>query len=188
MADNCGCLIFDRLVGDKFYFKDFEEDEVDTDTFEFSRTMQNLIRCPDSRFLILNDANQFDLKWLNSQEQRSSDYKFNISLYKDLSTQSNYGRAVMLYASSLRDDKKYAAVCKNQNEVGAEEVKEPNQTINESKHKAVFYLIQDQQPDKFKFRSSLFPDRALGFDEYDSHKLVLCPYNPESQTQLIQLE
>ncbi|KAJ0063616.1 hypothetical protein NL108_004448 [Boleophthalmus pectinirostris] len=182
MTGHCIPLAFAGIHKNHFFFCDKAEDEVDTDMFEYSKTSQNLIRCLDSKFLILNEENQFDLKDLNIQQQSCSDYRLYISIYRDLNQQSRSGRAVMLYA--LKDDRKYVAVCKNEDEVTAEEVMELQRRIEDSQHKALFYLVLDQQPNKYKFRSSLYPDMALGFDDTDSNKLILRPYNdPDDDDQ-----
>lgn len=159
---------------------------MDTDGFQYSETWQFLIRCADNRFLYLNEAKQFDRRDLNFQQQSCSDYKLNINVYRDLlNTGSNDGRAVILYAS--RDGKTYAAVCANDKEVVAEEMKELQQPFEQSQHKALFYMVQDEWPDKYKLRSSLYPEKCLGFDETDSQKLILCHNDPHSQEDIVSL-
>lgn len=187
MADNCRDLTFLGVVGDSFYFDDYVLDEVDTDSFEYSKTTQYLIRCPDNRFLILNEAKRFDRKDLNVQQQSSSDYKLNINIFRDLNNGSNRGRPVMLYAS--KGNKTYAAVCINDKEVVAQEVpvQELQRTIENRHHKALFYLVLDQ-PEKYKLRSSVYPQKFLGFDVTDSQKLVLCDSDPQNQEDTVQLQ
>lgn len=186
MATNCSCteLEFVGLVGDAFYFDDFQEDEVDTDTFEYSRRSQYWFRCSDSKYLIFNDNNQFDRRDLNDQQRRLSVYKLNMNIYT-YPPHQGVGRAVMLYA--LKDTRRFAAVCKNDKEVGAEEVMILDGDIADSQHKAVFYMIGGRQPNKYKLKSSLYPDKVLGFDESDSNKLILCPDDPDSQDDLIEI-
>lgn len=43
----------------------------DTDTFVHSKTFQKLIRCSDSRFLIVNEDEQFDLEDLTIEQLSS---------------------------------------------------------------------------------------------------------------------
>ncbi|KAJ0021818.1 hypothetical protein NQD34_009308 [Periophthalmus magnuspinnatus] len=186
MAGDGAPLIFVGLHNDHFYFDDFPHDEVDADVFEFSQMSKTLIRCPDDKFLILNEVKEFDLKDLNIQQQSCSDYKLAIRVYRDLSVRPVRGRVVMLYA--LKGDRKYAAVCKNENEVTAEEVHELQGRIEAAQHKALFYMILEHRPNRYKLRSTLYPDKALGFDQTDSNKLVLCPYDdPENQSNLFTL-
>lgn len=182
----CGCtdLTFVGIYKDSFYFDVDEHDVVDKDTFEHSKTSQNLIRCPDSRFLILNEDEQFDLKDLTVSQQRSLDYKLYINIYRDLSWQNEKGRAVILYA--VKDGKKFAAVCRDDKVIGAE-LMEPQRRIEDTKHRAIFYMVLDQAPNKYRLRSSLYPDKALGFDETDLNKLVLCPYEDSNQEAIIEV-
>ncbi|CAL1570876.1 unnamed protein product [Knipowitschia caucasica] len=187
MASSDGALLtFLDLKDNHFYFDDLcGEDELDSDAFKWSMASPKLVRSPDNKFLILNEENQFDLKDLNIQQQSCSNYKCYINIYKDLSQQSICGRAVMLYV--LKDDRKYAAVCKNEKEISAEEIALQDR-IEASQHKALFYMVQNQQPHRYQFRSSLYPNKVIGFDEADSTKLILCPYDPEDQCDTFHIK
>lgn len=183
----CDCIPV-KLVGifsNGFYFEDDHQDGVDTDTFVHSKTFQKLIRCSDSRFLIVNEDEQFDLEDLTIEQLSSPSYTFYIKIYRDLSRQSKDGRPVMLYA--FKNGKNIAAVCKD-NTICPEEM-EPLHRIEDSKHRALFYMTLCQKPNKYRLRSSWYPDKSLGFDETDSSpkKLVLRPFDPEDECDTFTL-
>ncbi|KAK7883184.1 hypothetical protein WMY93_029358 [Mugilogobius chulae] len=182
MAKDSAHLTFVGLRNGCFYFDECEQDEVDADMFELTGTLVKLIRCHNNKFLILN-ATQFDLKDLNAAQQSCSDYKLCINIYKEPTAYSTPGRAVIL--SAHKDNKIYAAVCTG-DKVLAEEV-DIQKKIEENVHKAVFYMIQDERRHCFKLKSSLYPDKYLGFDENDSNKLVLRQYDPENHYDVVTL-
>ncbi|XP_070761853.1 uncharacterized protein [Enoplosus armatus] len=172
MATNgCTPATFSCICENAFYFEDMEED-----AFGISdQHCKHLIRSKDNKFLLVNAKGQFQGQNLTSQQQCQPDCKFNIQIYKESSLVGRKGRAVMLYA--IKDGKKMVACCNANNEMYPEAMDLPKQ-IEETAHKALFYLIKlANETNKYMFESSLYPQRFLGFepnaDNPSLNKLVL---------------
>uniref|UniRef100_A0A3Q1H3V1 Interleukin-18 n=1 Tax=Anabas testudineus TaxID=64144 RepID=A0A3Q1H3V1_ANATE len=102
--------------------------------------------------------------------------KFTVQIYQDSALEQKKGRAVILYTK--KEDDNILVCCNEKNEICPVKMELPKE-INESQHKAVFYLTELSASQVCTFESSLCRGQFLGFeDDKDKHslkKLVLHP-------------
>uniref|UniRef100_A0A3Q3J7M8 Uncharacterized protein n=1 Tax=Monopterus albus TaxID=43700 RepID=A0A3Q3J7M8_MONAL len=118
------------------------------------------------------------------------DCKFNIQIYKEdsrISKAVGKGRPVMLYAD--KDGKKMVACCSDRQEIYPEAMDLPNK-INETAHKALFYLTGiSGSTAMYTFESSLYTGKFLGFKPVEDNpsldKLVLLESKPDEVDEAI---
>uniref|UniRef100_A0A4W6BXU0 Interleukin-18 n=1 Tax=Lates calcarifer TaxID=8187 RepID=A0A4W6BXU0_LATCA len=176
MATNgCSLVIFLGSCKNAFYF-DVGETDVDQDLFTLSEHQhsKHKLQSKDNKFLLLNADGQFEVRHLSISEQRNPDCKFTIHIYTDSALEGRKGRAVMLYTS--KDGKKMVACCSEKNEIYPEAMDPPHK-IEETAHKALFYLTKLSASNQYMFESSVYPCKFLGFepdkDNPSLKKLVL---------------
>ncbi|XP_038548671.1 interleukin-18-like [Micropterus salmoides] len=174
-ADGCIPTKFVNMSENSFYFEDAETDW-DEDTYQLSnKHCKHLIRSKDNKCLLLNDDSKFQAENLTKSQQTHPECQFNIRRYNNSNMDQSNKRAVMLYA--VIDGKKMVACCSEKHEIDPEAMELPDK-IEETAHKALFYLIPlTGQTNKFMFESSLYPSKFLGFEPIESNpslnKLVL---------------
>ncbi|CAN9510990.1 unnamed protein product [Ophioblennius macclurei] len=171
MAGNCSPLKFAGLVNNSVYFKD-EDEEYCEDAFTYSaETFCHLCYCPEHKYLILNSAEQLEIRNLTMEELLHPDSKFNIKIYNESSRKPRTGRSVILYAQS--NGKKMAICCSENNEIKLMEMTPPKY-IKADTHQAVFYMTKLSSSYIYTFESSVHQNRFLAFErENDMLKLVL---------------
>ncbi|KAM7399800.1 hypothetical protein PAMP_019044 [Pampus punctatissimus] len=170
MATNGGLLVgYCDLCDSAFYFQDLDED-----SFQKSprQPLDRFIQSEDNKFLILNAVGGFQVKDCSVSEQRKPGCMFCIQIYNDGRNSCN--SPVILYTN--KDDSKMMVCCKDDSEIYPEAMELPTE-IGENGHRAIFYLIKIAGCEKYKLKSSLYPNKFLGFepdkDNPSFKKLVL---------------
>uniref|UniRef100_A0A3Q3KUJ1 Interleukin-18 n=1 Tax=Mastacembelus armatus TaxID=205130 RepID=A0A3Q3KUJ1_9TELE len=173
---------FYGACSDAFYFDSkMDQADLDSDTFRISiQCFKYLIRNRDNKFLLLHNKRQFQVQDLTTQQQCHADCKFNIQIYQNSALENRKGRAVMLYAN--KDGQKMVACCSEKHEIYPLAMDLPD-TIDETAHKSLFYLIKLSASDQYMFESSMYPSKFLGFEPVEGNpslnRLVLqeCRYD-----------
>lgn len=189
MADSdCSTAKFICVFKNAYYFEGPQhatEDElgmcIEEDLFQASQTCEKLLQCHDNKFLILSHNGLFEKQYLTARGQDCPDNKFCLQFYNDYNQQKK-GKPVMLYA--VKSGKKLVACCNGSGGIYPEEM-EIQERIEDSKHKALFYMIRQGASNKYMFQSSLDENKYLGLDPDESDpsvvKLVLRTYDPDNQ-------
>ncbi|KAK5929769.1 hypothetical protein CgunFtcFv8_010979 [Champsocephalus gunnari] len=121
-----------------------------------------------NQFLLFHES-QFEVKNLDETQLNQPDCQFKIQNYSDMETD---GRPIMLYASIGGD--KVVVRCE-QDSISSERIDLPEK-IDESTNDKLFYMEKSQASHMYKFRSSKFPNKYLGFApdaNLNLNKLVL---------------
>uniref|UniRef100_A0AAQ6IAS2 Interleukin-18 n=1 Tax=Anabas testudineus TaxID=64144 RepID=A0AAQ6IAS2_ANATE len=171
---------FRSICNNAFYFDDTGESiDVDEDSFRMSRQCsQHLIQSKDNKFLLFNEKGQF--RACDRSISQQSECKFTVQMYQDSALEQKKGRAVILYIR--KKDNTILVCCNEKNEICPVKMELP-QEINESQHKAVFYLTKLSASNVCTFESSLCRGQFLGFEHDEDNpslkKLALCPRYPD---------
>uniref|UniRef100_A0A673C3C7 Interleukin-18 n=2 Tax=Sphaeramia orbicularis TaxID=375764 RepID=A0A673C3C7_9TELE len=195
MADSdCSTTKFICVCKNAYYFEgpqcateDEPDKRIEEDRFQASKTSVKLLRCYDNKFLILSYNGLFEKLELTAQGQHCPDNKFCLQFYN--SDDLRKGIPVMLYA--IKSDKKLVACCNGSDGIYPEEMEIKN-FIEESKHKALFYMIKQEGSNKYMFESSLYENKYLGLEPDKSEpsvvKLVLRMYDPDNHNDALSPE
>uniref|UniRef100_A0A8C3A3Y8 Interleukin 18 n=1 Tax=Cyclopterus lumpus TaxID=8103 RepID=A0A8C3A3Y8_CYCLU len=120
------------------------------------------VQSKDNKFLLLNSEHQFQVQNLTSQQLNQPECKFKIQIYFDFERGGEEKRnAAMLYVKS--EGKNVVACCSQEHAVHAEDMVLPIH-IEETHHKALFYMTELTPSHTYEFESSAYPSRFLGFE------------------------
>ncbi|XP_037630980.1 interleukin-18-like [Sebastes umbrosus] len=169
----CSTVTFVGTCENNFYFQVAAETDVVGDCFKITeRCLNRWVRSAENKFLHLCDE-QFQVQNLSSDQLSQQDCQFKIQTYKDIPGGKG-GMAAMLYV--IMNEKNMVACCSQQNDVYPEEMTPPS-SIEETEHKAVFYMTHLTASKTYMFESSMYPSYFLGFesdgDNPSLQKLVL---------------
>ncbi|KAK9520304.1 hypothetical protein VZT92_020200 [Zoarces viviparus] len=171
--------------GDAFYFQEVAaatDADVDKDSFGISeRCLCCWVKSKDNKVLFLSDAwndatKQFQVKDLTSKQLNEPDCKFKVQTYREFEKAGRDGRPTMLYVKN-DEGKNVVACCDLNRNIYSENMDALPKDIQETCHKALFYMTELSPTNTYQFESSLFPSEFLGFapdgDNPSLNKLVL---------------
>lgn len=161
-CDYCD-VTFVNTCDDAFYFQETPEMAEDLAEDGFAKSpLEPEIRwvlSKSNQFLLFHES-QFEVKNLDETELNQPDCQFKIQNYNDMETDGGpKGRPIMLYASIGGD--KMVVRCQ-QDSISSEKIDLPKK-IDESTSDKLFYMEECQASHMYKFRSSKFPNKYLGF-------------------------
>ncbi|XP_034095847.1 uncharacterized protein LOC117562137 isoform X3 [Gymnodraco acuticeps] len=169
-------VTFVNTCDDAFYFQETLEmgEDLAEDGFAKSPLEPEIhwVLSKSNQFLLFHES-QFEVKNLDKTQLNQPDCQFKIQNYNDMETDGGpKGRPIMLYASIGGD--KMVVRCE-QDSISSEQIDLPKK-IDESTSDKLFYMEKSQASHMYKFRSSKFPNKYLGFvldANLNLNKLVL---------------
>lgn len=178
---SCGYshVTFVSTCDDAFYFQETPEMGEDLAEDGFTKSpLDPKIRWVHSKsnlFLLIQNENhkcQFEVKDLDETQRKQPDCQFKIQTYQEMETDgASKGVPIMLYASIGAQK---MVVCCDQDSIFSEEIDLPKK-IDESTSDKLFFMEEYEASHMYKFRSSKFRNKYLGFapDGNGLNKLVL---------------
>ncbi|KAM6932299.1 interleukin-18-like [Lycodopsis pacificus] len=164
--------------GDAFYFQEVAaETDVDEDSFGIAtRCLCCWVKSKDNKVLRLNDEQQFQVQNLTSKQLNEPGCKFEVQTYRESETAGRAGRPTMLYCNK-DNGKNVVACCGDNGNIYSENMDALPEDIEETRHRALFYMTKLTATNTYQFESSWFKSEFLGFapdgDNPSLNKLVL---------------